>query len=80
MIFILENGVFLLLEKLVYFNKRVPMTLCNFMKTFIGVFIYCFPIIVVIIIIVIMIIVVAIIIIIIMIIIIITIKNSKLNI
>ena len=26
-----------------YILKRVPMILCTFMKTFIGVFIYCFP-------------------------------------
>ena len=30
-------------DKKVYFYKKVPMILCTFMETFIGVFIYCFP-------------------------------------
>ena len=31
-------------DKKVYFHKKVPMILCTFIETFIGVFIYCFPI------------------------------------
>ena len=30
-------------HKKVYFHKNVPIFLCTFMETFIGVFIHCFP-------------------------------------
>ena len=44
MIFILENMVFLLIEKLkIYFCKKVPIILFTFMQTFMGVFIDFFP-------------------------------------
>ena len=47
LIFIVENIVFHLIEKLdnkkVYFYKKGSMILYTFMETFIGVFIYCYP-------------------------------------
>ena len=30
-------------RKIINVGKKVPMILCTFMETFIGVFIYCFP-------------------------------------
>ena len=48
MIFILENMVFLLMEKIKMiekftFTKKITIILSTFVETFIDVFIYCFP-------------------------------------
>ena len=48
MIFILENMVFLLMEKIKMiekftFTKKITIILNTFIETFIDVFIYCFP-------------------------------------